>query len=378
MARVAIVSHSFLEQDPRVRRSVDAFLHDGWAVDGLFLDPPVRTDRLRTWQVPIERKRGGPLRYLFEYGAFFMAISWWLIRRLLSVRPDLVYINSPPDAFSLAAWPARLRKIPIILDVHDPMPELLAAKRNSGSALRRLLELQERWGMRFADGVITVHEPLRDLFQGRLGELPMTIVMNVPDASELTPVDWNPDSRTVVFTGTIASRYGVLELVEAVGLARNSIPGLRLRLIGEGEDLPAVHDKVKSLDLGDVVEFVGRIPWEQVRAAQEDAWVGVNAPRPDELGSLSFSNKIVEWVTLGLPVIAAESPTLLRYFPPGTLRYVDGGSAQALTDALIELDRADPGEVRRQIAASLTAMQAIAWPVQRDRLLATARRLIGQ
>lgn len=378
MARVAIVSHSFIDNDPRVKRAVDAFLADEWDVDGLFLDDPRREGRLRTWRVPIARKRGGPARYLFEYGTFFVAISLWLIRRLLRSRPDLVYVNSPPDAFSMAAWPAKLVGIPVLLDIHDPMPELLASKGKRRRLFERALIVQERWGVRFADACITVHEPLRDLLQERLGPVPMSIVMNVPDDDSLAPLDWDPTSRTIVYTGTVAARYGIFELVEAVATLSGEIDGLRLRVIGEGEDLDGLREHAALVGAADHVEFLGRIPWDEVRDAQADVWVGVNVPRPDLLGSLSFSNKIVEWITLGLPVIAGRTSTLLRYFPEGTLLYVDAGSVASLEDALRRLDRLPKSAVETQIRSAREALGEIAWPVQRDTLLRTVRGLVGE
>lgn len=377
MARVAIVSHSFFENDPRVKRTVDAFLAEGFSVDGLFLDPPRREGSLRTWRVPIARKRGGPLRYLFEYGTFFLAITWWLWRRLLFGRPDLVYVNSPPDAFTLAAWPAKLARIPVILDIHDPMPELLASKGDRTTLFEKALLAQERWGARFADACITVHEPLRDLLQRRVGPIPMTIVMNVPDGAGLAPLEWDGSTRTIVYTGTVAARYGVPELVEAVAVLKDEIHGLRLRIIGEGEDLDEIRAQVHRLAIEDEVEFLGRIPWAEVRDAQADAWLGVNVPRPDVLGSLSFSNKIVEWVAMGLPVIASRTPTLLRYFPDGTLFYVEGGSVDSLVDGIRGLHLTGPDPVAAQVRRAQAALERIAWPIQRESLMDVARAQVS-
>ena len=375
MARVAVVSHSFLDNDPRVRRAVDAFLDEGWFVDGLFLDSARRSGALRTWRVPIRRRRGGPFRYAFEYGTFFLIISMWLIRLLAGRRPDVVYVNSPPDAFSLAAWPAKALSIPIVLDIHDPMPELLASKGGS-SLFHRVLLAQERWGSSFADALVTVHEPLRELLQSRLGDIPMTVVMNVPDVDTLPSLPPRPGSRTIVYTGTVALRYGLAELVEAVAVLRAEIPGLQLRVIGDGEDLGFLTQLVEDLGVADIVEFRGRRPWEEVSAAQADAWLRVNVPRPDDLGELSFSNKIVEWVTMGLPVIASRTPTLLRYFPEGSLYYVSGGSTDDLAKAIRSIDRdRSTGE---HVAAARDALGLIGWPVQRAALVDLVSGLIGR
>lgn len=365
-----MISHSFLERDPRVSRAVEALVDAGWNVDGLFLDKPKRTERLRTWQVPIGRQRGSALRYILEYGAFFLWSFFWIGHRSFWHTPDVIYINSPPDFLAFAGALGKVRGVPVILDVHDPMPELFVAKGKDAGVVTKVLAAQEKWSARFADRVVTVHEPLRDLLQTRSPEVDMDIVMNVPDTAGWPDITPNPDSRTIVYTGSIAVRYGLEEVLRAVAKVRNEIPGIGLRLTGEGEDTAHLEALAEELGIGDIVEFAGRVPWEEIVASQADAWVGVNVPRPDDLGHLSFSNKVVEWVAMGLPVIAARTSTMERYFPEGTLRYVEPGSADAVAEALRDLHQTNPEELAIRRAASQKALEAISWPVQRQKLLA--------
>lgn len=378
MPRAIVISHSFLERDPRVSRAVEALVDEGWNVDGLFLDPPRRDRLLRTWQVPIGRRRGSPLRYVLEYGAFFLWSLLWIGHRSFWHKPDIIYINSPPDFLAFAGALGKLRRIPVILDVHDPMPELFVAKGNRTGLVVKALDAQERWSAKFADRVITVHEPLRDLLQQRSPQIDMDIVMNVPDTTGWPETTPDPASRLIVYTGSIAIRYGLEELMRALAQVRSEIPGIALRLTGEGEDTEKLRDLAVELGIDDIVEFAGRVPWEEIIASQSDAWVGVNVPRPDDLGHLSFSNKVVEWVAMGLPVIAARTPTMERYFPDGTHWYVEPGSADAIAEALLTLHTADAETLANRKVASQAALEAIAWPVQRRRLMevveATRRR----
>ena len=115
---------------------------------------------------------------------------------------------------------------------------------------------------------------------------------------------------------------------------------------------------------------MGRVPYAEIRAHLDGAWLGANVPKPDDLGELSFSNKVVEWVSIGLPVLAARTTTMLRYFPEGTLLYTTGGDRQAIADSLVAIDRMDEQEMGSHIEASKQSLEAIAWPVQRERLLA--------
>jgi glycosyltransferase involved in cell wall biosynthesis len=343
-------------------------LGGGWNVEGLFLDPPMRQDRLQTWQVPIARRRGGVPRYVFEYGAFFVWMLVWVLRRAVLRRVDVVYVNSPPDAFSLAALPAKLRGARVVLDVHDPMPELLISKNRESPVLRRLLEWQERAGIAVADRRVTVHEPLRDLLQTRSPGLDFTIVMNVPDTDGWEPLGRNPGSRTMVYAGSVAVRYGLDDVITAMAQVPE-IEGLSLRIIGEGEDIDRLDRLAEDVGIADRVEFVGRVPYEQVRAAQDGAWVGVNMPKRDTLGELSFSNKIVEWVALGLPVVASRTTTLTRYFPEGTLFYAEPGDPASIAAALAEIDSLTADQIVEQTERAKRALEKIAWPVQRAALL---------
>ena len=369
MRRILIVSHSHWETDPRVRRQVETLVEAGWSVDGLFLDSPVRRDGLRTWRFPLERRRGGPLRYAIEYATFFVWSFLWTAVRCLAAKPSVVYVNSPPDVLVFSALIARWRRVPVVLDVHDPMPELLVAKGRSSGFIRRLLVAQERRALRFADAVITVHEPLRELLLTRSPGVSIDIVMNVPDTTGWKPIPRDGDTRTVVYTGTVAVRYGLDDLLAAVAQLDDRIPGLKLEVIGDGEDRDFLQEQATALGIADLCEFVPKQSWAGVRSRLDQAWVGVNVPKPDALGELSFSNKIVEWISLRLPVIAGRTSTLQRFFSERSLSYVTPGSADEIADALLRLHLADGEAVNEQLDAASEDLRRIAWPVQRRRLL---------
>jgi glycosyltransferase involved in cell wall biosynthesis len=337
-------------------------------VEGLFLDEPIHRGRLRTWRVPIARRRGGPIRYLFEYGAFFGWMLVWVLIHGVLHRADVVYVNSPPDALSLAALPAKVRGAAVVLDVHDPMPELLESKGRGSAVLTRLFEWQEWVGIAAADRRITVHEPMRDLLVTRSPGVEFDVVMNVPDTQGWEPLRRDPGSRTLVYAGSVAVRYGLDDVIVAMAQVPE-IDGLNLRIIGEGEDISRLAALADAGGVAGRVEFVGRVPYEQVRAAQNGAWVGVNMPKSDALGELSFSNKIVEWVALGLPVVASRTATLTRYFPEGTLFYADSGDPSSIAAVLRELNSMDEDLISEQTDRAKRALDKIAWPVQRATLL---------
>ncbi len=73
-------------------------------------------------------------------------------------------MHNLPDFLVFSALPTKLRGVPVILDLHDLMPEFFAGRFGSGRAaawIGRLVRLQERVSCRFADHVITVSEHWR-------------------------------------------------------------------------------------------------------------------------------------------------------------------------------------------------------------------------
>jgi glycosyltransferase involved in cell wall biosynthesis len=311
---------------------------------------------------------------LIEYAAFFVWLFFWIGARCLISKPAVVYVNSPPDLLVFSTIVARLRGVPVVLDVHDPMPELLVAKGRSSGLIWRMLVAQERWALRFADSVITVHEPLRELLSTRTPRVEIDVVMNVPDTTGWEPIHRRRDSRTVVYTGTVAIRYGLDDMLAAVAHLQDRIPGLVLEVVGDGEDRESLQASAAMLGIADRCEFVPKQPWPEVRRRLDHAWVGINVPKPDALGELSFSNKIVEWISLRLPVIAGRTSTLLQFFSEESLCYVTPGSADEIAEALIGLHEAEEEAVIRQLDAASADLRRIAWPVQRRRLLEVLER----
>src|SRR2546428_5288370 len=78
MADMCVIRQSGIPLDARGTREIEALVAAGHDVDVICLRVPgqplrERDGRLTIYRVPLERKRRGVLRYLFEYAAFFVA-----------------------------------------------------------------------------------------------------------------------------------------------------------------------------------------------------------------------------------------------------------------------------------------------------------------
>ncbi len=390
MARVATIAFTRYDSDPRVRRMAEALAARGDDVTAIVLAEPgqavVRTVQgVRVIGVRIGQYRGAStLRYLVQYLRFVLAASFRLTRFHLQNRFQVVHANNLPDLVVLAALPAKLTGASVILDIHDPMPELFMSKFGAGPThpVVRLVTLAERFSIWLADRVISVHAvQLETLLSRGYPEAKFVVIQNVPDdrifprgaaleASE-------GDTITVIYHGLISHRLGIDIAVEAMKLVAPRESRARLVLIGDGDASPAVRSMIDDLELGGTVEFRrGFIPVDQLLAHLVTADIGVVPARVDQFTRNMLPTKLIEYVTLGIPVISTNLPTVQRYFTSDQVRMVPGGDVTALADAIVEL-AANPTERKRQALAAMRFVDEINWDGERARYYALIDTLVA-
>ena len=351
---IAIVVHSYFEEDPRVRRQAASILESGRPVDVISLrrpgDPEVGdVDGVRVHRLDVQRHQGaGIATYLAEYLAFFVRAAYRLARDHARRRYALVQVATLPDWLVFAALPLRLTGVPVILDLHEAMPEFFAS-RFPGAAnpvLRWLLQVTERASIAGASHAITVNDALRTRLMG-LGVAGdrISIVPNSPSLARFDRASYplrpfmTDGTLRLIFAGGLTPTYEVDVAVRAVAELRARRPQLptALEIYGRGDSQPELERLVAELQLDDRVSLHGRIPIEDVPAAIAGADVGLATTRLDAFTATSLSTKIFEYAAMGKPVVAARLPLVEDVFPPESVRRYEPGDPGSLTDQLLAL-----------------------------------------
>jgi glycosyltransferase involved in cell wall biosynthesis len=278
-----------------------------------------------------------------------------------------------PDALVFAAIAQRLRGVPVLLDLHELMPELYASKFgvSMDHPLPRFLAGVERWAVRFADACLAVSEPCLERYVDR-GSDPdkFTVVMNTADPGLFTrpvgassPVQHGSaavgDSRRslrggpamgrIVSHGTLVHRYGFDIIIEAL----SKLPGVELDIVGDGEERSALQRLARRLGVADRVNFSGRIALSEVPALLSQADIGVVANRSDQFTDLVVPTKLMEYVALGVPAVVARTPAVEAYFDDRAVAFFTPGDVEDLRRRMAEL-LACP-QCRRDIVAHADA-----------------------
>jgi glycosyltransferase involved in cell wall biosynthesis len=383
---VAMLAHTYYLRDPRVRREAEALADKGFEVHMICLSEdhkahmgsePERAivNGVQIHRLPVRRRRGGPLRYLYEYLAVGILGAVKLARLHFRRRLDVVHVHNMPDILVLAALIPRLGGSKVILDVHDPMPELYMSRNHCrGSLLVRLLRAQEKVSYAFADRIISVNESMRENLSAKgVAAGKIFIVNNFPD-ERLFPLCeiatlWPRDRNRLVllYCGTVTEHYDLGLAVKAIAQLRGEIP-VTLRIIGEGNRLDDVLNLASELGVAVRIERVGSVPIEQVRDEMRKADVGISCHRAGVFGDLYFSTKIVEYMTQGLPVLSPRTYTINKCLPDDIVFYFEPGNDTALADRLRFMWQ-HPPEVMRRVIAARQLVPRLSWQAERAKFL---------
>jgi glycosyltransferase involved in cell wall biosynthesis len=298
----------------------------------------------------------------------------------------LVQVHSLPDFLAFAAIPLRVAGVPLILDLHEAMPEFFRSRfpRASHGSFHRLLLVQERLSIRLATAVLTVNDAMAERLVA-LGIRPdkVHVVVNLPSLRRfdpaLHPVRAFAEDGTIrlVYAGALTPTYELDVALDAIGRLAVDRPDLRLvaDLYGRGDAEPGLRAQADRLGIADRVRFHGRIPIEDVPGAVASADIGLAPTRRDRFTDVSLSTKVFEYGAMGKPVVATRLPLVERTFAKGTIWTYEAGDAGSMAAAIAAV--ADHPVLRETgVAATLAIVRERSWEHEAAAYVALVERLI--
>lgn len=384
--RVAMLAHTQYLLDPRVRREAEALAQAGVEVHVIGLAEIGENGRpeprkaivngVRVHRLPIRKRRGSSIRYLYEYFMTGFLGALQLTALHLQGKLTVVHVHNMPDILVLAALVPRLTGSKVILDIHDPMPELSLSSRNGSSKklLVWFLRLQEKISCRLADRVISVNDSMRENLRDKgVPSEKVFIVHNFPDRRVFplsdAPALW-PRSQShlsLLYCGTITEHYDLAVFVKAISRLAGEIP-VKLRIAGGGTLLAPLLELARTLGVEDCLELIGVIPLDRVHLEMKNADVGISCQRRSVFGDLVFSTKIVEYFSQGLPVLTPQTYTATKYLPADSVFYFEPGNDAALADALRFMWR-NPAEVLKRLQRAMHLLPRFSWQAEKEKFL---------
>ncbi|MBI3745735.1 MAG: glycosyltransferase, partial [Chloroflexi bacterium] len=280
-------------------------------------------------------------------------------------RSALVQVATLPDWLVFAALPLRLAGVPVVLDLHEAMPDFFQSRFPGAANLivRRALLLAERASIAAASRAVTVNDALRERLIG-LGVRPgqVAVVRNTPSLARFDPAA--QPARTfmadgtlrLVYAGALTPTYELDVTLQAIARIRAQRPALAVAFeaYGRGDSLASLE--ALAVELG----IEGRIPLEDVPAAIAAADIGLAPTRRDLFTDASLSTKILEYAAMRRAAVASRLPLVERTFEPGTVATYEPGDPEDLARAILAI--VDDGPAREaSIARAAALVEDMSW-----------------
>jgi len=393
--RSAVLLYSRYPSDPRPRRAAEAMIEAGMQVDLLCLadspDTPLEevVRGVRVFRIPLQHRRDSKWLYLWQYGRFFLSSFWFLLNRGLRIRYDVVHVHNMPDFLAFAAIVPKLRGAKLILDLHDPMPELMESIYGikPGDWKVKFLRLLERASIGLSDLSLTPNITFKNLFVARsCRPEKMQIVMNSPQEEIFDPARYPAAAEgadpagefRVMHHGSIVHRHGVDLLVEAVARLRPRIPGIRLDIYGNATPyLDTVLELAKTRGIADIVRYHGAKNQVEIAQAILNCHVGVVPNRRSAFIEINFPTRLFEYLAMQRPVIAPSTQGIRDYFQPDQIFFFEPDNVDDLAARILWV-RENPAEVRTIVERGRQVYRGNLWSRERERFLGLVARLVNR
>lgn len=246
-------------------------------------------------------------RLWFNKGPLFYAnLNIRFFFYLLLAEADIILSN---DLDTLpACWLASLiKRKKLVFDSHELFPEVpeLVHRpfiRNIWSTMERFLIKRIRYG-------ITVSNSIAGYYKEKYGKS-FEVIRNSGQFRydiDFKDIEKAQGSTTIIYQGFLNMGRGLELAIQSMQFVENA----KLQIIGHGDIRIQLHQLVSDLKLNDKVEFIGRIPLEELWKYTAQAHIGISLE--ENLGlnyQYALPNKLFDYIQARLPVVVSDLPEL--------------------------------------------------------------------
>ena len=313
-----------------------------------------------------------------------------IVRRLrpAALQPTTNYVNA-----QVALAVGDVHGLPVVYEVRGFLEETWRSRMGElvvdGDRYAAAREVETAM-MRRAAAVVTLSETMRADILGRDGLDPerVVVVPNAVDVARFRPgprdpalaqrLGIGPDEPVVGYISSLVGYEGIATLIAAVAALRRDGRRLRLLLVGEGEQRPALEAAAAEAGLLEdrTAIFTGRVPYGDIQAYYRLIDVFVVPRTADRVAQLVTPLKPYEAMAMARPIVVSDVGALLEIVEDGhtgrSFRAEDPNDLAEVVGQLLD----DPDQrVRLGQAARDWVAANRTWDLNGQRYLELYRRL---
>jgi glycosyltransferase involved in cell wall biosynthesis len=252
-------------------------------------------------------------RMLFKRGFLFYKFFNIRLFFFLLFRKANLLVSNDLDTLFPNYLVSRLKRIPLVYDSHEyftGVPEI-----QDRPIVKFVWTEIEKMIFPKLKNIMTVSDPIADRYEGEYGIRPLVVRNYSRNSDDIIPygkeaLGIDPDHFLLIYQGTGINRdRGGEELIEAIAATSN----VSLLVVGSGDLLNTLKEKVMTTGISNRVHFIDSVPWEELMRYTKSADAGVSLDKNDNINyRYSLPNKLFDYISAGIPVIAGDLPEVTK------------------------------------------------------------------
>lgn len=330
-------------------------------------------------ELEIVRTRPTPWRADYEVGsslhklAFDIFLGWTGLKTILRRRFDLVHGHLHEGAL-IGYFLSRIRRIPLVADFQGSLTGEMVDHHflNPAGPWYRWVRLLELRIAQLPDAIVTSTQQTAHLLERdfncsskRVYPLPDSVNLDFfrpgllgPEeiASRRVALGIPPDTPVVVYLGLLADYQGTPLLLQAARVLKQC--GRKVHFLIMGFPGVATYQRIATeLGVADRVTFTGKVPYEEAPFYLSLGDIAI-APK---LSATEGAGKILNYMAMGLPVVAFDTPINREYLGMLGVYARRLGDPVALADAILSLLNAPQWRAALGLKLRERAAQHFSW-----------------
>ena len=314
--RVTVSVTNDLVTDQRVHKVCTTLMQNGYKVKLVGRKLPESKPIKRAYQT----KRMSLLfhRKLFFYAEFNIRLFFYLLFDKVDI-----FLSNDTDTLLANYFASVIRRKPVVFDAHEIFPEVPEITDRKG--VKKVWTTIEDLIFPRLKNAYTVCDSIAALYNEKY-KINMQVVRNIPLKKVKHKHAAAPDlpiraqgKKVILYQGAVNCGRGIERMIDAMPLLDDFV----FYVIGNGDILNELQEKVKKMHLTDKVIFTGQIPFENLSAYTARADIGINLLENRGLNYYySLPNRIFDYIREEIPVLASDFPEIrkiITHYTIGTL-----------------------------------------------------------
>lgn len=300
MKRIIISVTNDLVTDQRVGKTCELLSETGYDV--------LLVGRKLKKSFSIQRNyRTKRFRILFNKGIlFYTEYNIRLFLFLLFTKKDLLFSNDL-DTLLPNYIIGKLQNKKLVFDSHElfsEIPELVNKQQ-----VKNVWLFLEKTIIPKLQNVITVSDSIKNHYHNLYG-ISAIVIRNIPKIKKISQRNFEIDAKgkkVILYQGSVNIGRGIELMIDTMTLLDEYL----FIVIGDGDILEQLNEKVSNLSLHNKVKFLGKKTPEELKELTPNATIGMSLE--EDLGlnyRYALPNKIFDYLHANVPVIVSDLPEM--------------------------------------------------------------------